>query len=194
MNKISTRKITTALTTLAAVAALAGTGTVAAGAAERGDGGTEKPRTMEAVSFQSARTALASGLAVSSPGEATNDGTGVRDYCTGTVLQEEDLINGYGAKVGYVQLWYSPENGGQNCVMTHNYAADVGITQWTDAWLWVDDDRWSGDAGSFAHYAGGAYVDNTNGKCVAFAGTVYGTNPDNPKGDGEFVSTWDYCG
>lgn len=194
MSKISTRTITTALTTLVAAAALAGTGQVAAGATEQDVADQERPHPVAAPSLQHARHALTTGVAISSPGEAHNDGTGVRDYCTGTVLQEEDLIDGYGAKVGYVQLWYSPENGGQNCVMTHNYAAGSGTGQVTDAWLWVEDDRWSGDSGPFSYYAGGAYVNNTNGKCVAFSGTVFGSDWESSKDDGEFVSEWGFCG
>src|SRR5699024_549856 len=92
-------------------------------------------------------------------GAGTVDGSsgGITDSCSGSKLGTKKLVNDYDTTVGRVELWYSPDHGGRNCVITYNYF-DGGPT-FTDASIWVDDDgdgeedRWRYDEGYYYSYA-----------------------------------------
>ncbi|WP_256839375.1 hypothetical protein [Ornithinimicrobium faecis] len=125
---------------------------------------------------------------------------GIRDQCVGSLLESEDLVNGYGTTIGRVELWYSSSAGpnGQNCVMTHNY---LDGRNYTDATLLIDDDdngeyaeRWSEDMDEFYNYAGGSYLNDVNGKCVWFFGQVDGNDPNSVEDDAWYRSGWVRCG
>lgn len=122
---------------------------------------------------------------------------GVRDHCVGNKMRpNKPLINGYGKKIGHIELWYSSRNGGQKCVMTYNHGKGTRVTQAT---LWADDnrdggdDRRASDRGRYEYYAGGAFLNQTNGSCVQFYGEVLGPNPKSSKDDAWAISSWGNC-
>lgn len=99
---------------------------------------------------------------------------GLRGHCIGTRIEVHKIRNRRGHVVGRTELWYSPINGGENCVMTYNRAG----SPWTRAEIWRLKhkgglaDAWAGDEGFYGYYAGGSYVDHANGRCVNWGGTV----------------------
>lgn len=120
----------------------------------------------------------------------------VRDYCIGTKINGKDLRSGTGKLVGRIELWYSPTGpGGENCVMTYNYLpGDVRI----EAGLGVKDapgkerDSYDwGAMGEYQYYAGGAYRNYVNGKCVRFYGQVIG---DSYANSARYFSSFGNCG
>ena len=120
--------------------------------------------------------------------------------CWGTKLETRFLNDPYsGRRVGRVELWYSPQDGGTNCAITYNNGAG---TAHTETYLIVDDnrnrnnpnvfdpaDRLSYDHGSYNSYAGASFRRDTNGKCVRFGGKVSSL-----QGWGNFDSRWMHCG
>lgn len=127
---------------------------------------------------------------------SVNQAGGVRDYCIGTLLESQDLVNDYGTTIGRVELWYSGDAGGQNCVMTYNY---LDGRNHTEAALYSEGregsyDRKAEDIGAFNSYAGGSYLDGMNGTCVWFYGEVQGNDPTTWRDDATFGSGWVRCG
>ena len=122
------------------------------------------------------------------------------DSCWGTKLATHVLRdNNDNARIGRIELWYSPDDNGTNCVMTYN---EVPGRADTGTYLIVDDnrnrdntgrkepgDRWSYDANSYKIYAGASYRRNTNGKCVKWGGHVTSTH-----GIDAWGSKWSHCG
>jgi len=150
--------------------------------------------------------AAAAGLAafagVSSTATAQEGGGHVgplAQNCWGT-KQETRILRAHvgNQRIGRVELWYSPEQGGTNCVITYNEVAGKATTY---AYLIVDDnrnrdntgrkepgDRVAYDEGYYEYYAGASYLRNTNGKCVRFGGSVLAR-----AGDDSFGSGWVHC-
>lgn len=100
--------------------------------------------------------------------------SGVRPYCIGTRIESHQIRNAHYQVVGRTELWFSPINGGENCVMTYNRAG----SHWTGADIsrlrhkGGPSDEGADDSGYYHYYAGGAYVDHTNGRCVTWGGVV----------------------
>src|SRR5207342_45412 len=97
----------------------------------------------------------------------------LRDHCVGSRLASHDIVNKKGAVIGHTELWYSPISGGQNCVMTYN----KGARPFTRAQIWRKEAPGapgfaSGDEGFYSIYAGGSYVNNADGRCVVWGGSV----------------------
>lgn len=178
------KKFSTVLATMAVSAALVTTGVGAAGAASPE---TPAPADTIAAKASSVHAAL------------DTEANGVRNSCVGKRLESKNLVNGYGTTIGRVELWYSSSAGpkGQNCVMTYNYLSGKNHTE---ASLFINDNRDNAyerkaeDIGWFYTYAGGAYLNNVNGKCAWFYGKVKGNNPNSTKDDAEYGSGWVRCG
>ena len=109
---------------------------------------------------------------------------GLRDHCVGSRIASHNIVNKSGKVLGHTELWYSSINGGQNCVMTYN----TGDRPFTQTYLWrlVKKgglaDAAAGDSGFYQYYAGGSFVNNTDGRCVTWGGQVgdfaWFSNPD----------------
>jgi hypothetical protein len=131
------------------------------------------------------------------------EGTGhqgpLAQNCWGT-KQETRILKAHvgGQRIGRIELWYSPEQGGTNCVITYNEVPGKALTY---AYLIVDDnknrdntgrkepgDRVAYDQGNYEYYAGASYLRKTNGKCVKFGGSVIAR-----AGDDSFGSVWTHC-
>jgi hypothetical protein len=100
---------------------------------------------------------------------------GLRDHCVGTRIASHQIKNKRGKVIGRTELWYSRANGGQNCVMTYNGAG----SPFTRTYIWRLKrkggglaDASAGDSGFYKYYAGGSFVNNANGRCVTWGGTV----------------------
>jgi hypothetical protein len=99
---------------------------------------------------------------------------GLRDHCVGTKIESHKIKNKRGRTVGRTELWYSPIQGGQNCVMTYNRAG----SPFTRARIWRLKRKGglasaaSGDEGFYRYYAGGSFVNRADGKCVTWGGSV----------------------
>lgn len=109
------------------------------------------------------------------------------------MIDHKDINGETGRHLGRVELWYSPRNGGENCVITRS---SVGRAEMAAA-LSVDKDgnkRWSSrdafssDYGKYDRYAGGAYRTGTNRHCVRFQGLIW------KSGDvGSAISKFKHC-
>jgi hypothetical protein len=138
------------------------------------------------------------------PAHAQAEGAGrqgpIADHCSGTKLETRILKDKLVThrRVGRVELWYSPADGGTNCVITYNEVPGKALTY---AYLIVDDnknrdntgrtekgDRVSYDQDDYEYYAGASYRRNTNGKCVRFGGSVIAR-----QGNDGFGSGWVHC-
>lgn len=116
-----------------------------------------------------ALTGLAS-FGTATTASAGNDGD-VRDWCQGVEIESVDMIGERdGKKYGTLRLYYSPEKGGQNCAMTFT---SIGGRHETVAVVETEDGRQQGDRGKFYSYAGGAYLNNTDGICANAWGAIY---------------------
>jgi hypothetical protein len=99
---------------------------------------------------------------------------GLRDHCVGTRLESHAIRNKRGRAVGHTELWYSRISGGQNCVMTYNKAG----SPFTRTYIWRLKrkgglaDAAAGDSGFYRYYAGGSFVNRSDGRCVTWGGTV----------------------
>ncbi len=99
---------------------------------------------------------------------------GLRDHCIGTRLESHVIRNKRGHAVGHTELWYSRIQGGQNCVMTYNRAG----SPFTRTYIWRLKrkgglaDAAAGDSGFYRYYAGGSFVNHSDGRCVTWGGTV----------------------
>jgi hypothetical protein len=95
---------------------------------------------------------------------------GLRGHCVGTRIASHNIVNKRGKAIGHTELWYSKIKGGQNCVMTYN----KGGSPWTRARIWRKGTPTaaSGDEGNYSIYAGGSYVNNTDGRCVVWGGSI----------------------
>lgn len=99
---------------------------------------------------------------------------GLRDHCVGTRIESHNIKNKRGGIVGHTELWYASIAGGQNCVMTYNKAG----SPFTRTYLWRLKrkgglaDAAAGDSGFYQYYAGGSFVNNSNGRCVTWGGQV----------------------
>jgi hypothetical protein len=99
---------------------------------------------------------------------------GLRDHCVGSRIESHQIKNKRGKVIGRTELWYSRANGGQNCVMTYNGAG----SPFTRTYIWRLKrkgglaDASAGDSGFYKYYAGGSFVNNANGRCVTWGGTV----------------------
>lgn len=101
---------------------------------------------------------------------AADDG-GVKGWCSGTIIDHEDVVElATGKKYGDLYLFYSPEKGGQNCAMT---IKTIGGKHETTAVVETEDRRQQGDRGKFYSYAGGAFLNNTDGVCAHAWGGIY---------------------
>src|SRR5438045_2459671 len=127
------------------------------------------------------RTVLVTGLAALgaglAPGVARADHDGLlRDHCVGSKLAQHNILGQNGVLLGHTELWYSPINGGQNCVMTYNR----GGSPYTEAHIrrLIDDSTgWrvsSNDTGYYQYYAGGSYINNTDNHCITWGGSISG--------------------
>ncbi|USQ81913.1 hypothetical protein NF556_09820 [Ornithinimicrobium faecis] len=177
----------------AAPASLTSAGATEAGTSETGADGASKTDMMGGVPMSTG--------ALEGTGTPQGVDGGIRDACVGTLLESEDLVNGYGTTIGRVELWYSSTagSGGQNCVITHNYLD--GDATFTDASIWVDDDnfgggenRWRYDEGHYYSYAGGSFLNDVNGKCTAMYGQVNGHDYGSDMDDASYMSDWYHCG
>jgi hypothetical protein len=94
----------------------------------------------------------------------------LRDHCVGSKIASHNIVNKKGTVLGHTELWYSPISGGQNCVMTYNKAG----SPWTRAQIWRKGTPTaaSGDEGYYSTYAGGSYVNNADGRCVVWGGSI----------------------
>ncbi len=137
----------------------------------------------------------AGGLVATAPSAAADTGGygpgALVGWCPGWVVGGRGATDGrlYGTVNGvrvahptaYWQLYYSPANGGTNCVMTFDNrpgssqmsaVASNPATQLRNG----ANLHWRWDLGSYTTYAGGAAIYQMNGKCVqAFASL---TEPD----------------
>jgi hypothetical protein len=99
---------------------------------------------------------------------------GLRNHCIGTRLESHPIRNKRGKAVGRTELWYSPIKHGQNCVMTYNKAG----SPFTRTYIWRLErkgglaDAAAGDSGFYRYYAGGSFVNRSDGRCVTWGGTV----------------------
>lgn len=132
---------------------------------------------------RSAVTALAASAALlvgpAATAQAYTQGP-IKSRCEGRLLDAKDLRDN-GRRIGRVELYYSPQAGGQNCSITYNYLPGRVYTQ---TFLGVDDDgdknaetggeRQSIDHDLYERYAGASYRNRTNGKCVRYGGVVSG--------------------
>lgn len=125
---------------------------------------------------------------------------GIRTACVGTRLTTLTIRGRRtGAVLGRLELWYSSTRNGQNCVMT--YDANGNASAYMEARLTVDfndnkradlpTERMS-DTGTYSTYAGGAYINGTNGSCVSIYGSVKTANDSGDAYWGE--NGWRYCG
>lgn len=122
----------------------------------------------------------------------------VKSSCSGWLLDPpQELRNDYGEVLGHVEFYYSPANGGENCVITYTYDSDK---TYTEAWMCVNEEnlghcaRESWDKGWYYDYAGAAYQTKTNGYCVAYAAEIKGDDPTDHRDDASYRSGWDHCG
>ena len=91
-------------------------------------------------------------------------------HCTGSKLESKPLTGPGGKTRGHVELWYSSADGGTNCVITYD---DASGSRLMSATLVVQDRNTASDTKTYEHYAGGAAVTQTNGKCVQWGGYVF---------------------
>ncbi len=136
---------------------------------------------------------------ISAPASAGQQGP-LAANCWGTKLETRVLKDHVTNKrIGRVELWFSADNRGTNCVITYNEVAGKAQTY---AWLIVDDnrnrdngtyvepgDRVAYDDGNYEYYAGASYWGNTNTKCVRWGGSV-----NSNQGHDSFGSGWSHCG
>jgi len=119
-------------------------------------------------------TVAASATAAGAQGTMSSHYGNLRDHCIGSKIESHPIANKRGKVIGHTELWYSPAAGGQNCVMTYNR----GGSPYTRANIWRLKTKGglataaSGDEGFFQYYAGGSYVNNANGHCVTWGGSV----------------------
>ena len=79
--------------------------------------------------------------------------------CTGSI-QKVHTIDGYGR----VEVWYSPKNGGTNCVMVYDLLPGAHYMQ---ARIRIPNSAKDvSDVGTYEYYAGGAQISGTDGKCI----------------------------
>lgn len=159
---------------------------------------------MRGISKKLAAATLAVGLigAGAGSGTATAANRGVRPYCVGTRIYTEPVISSdTGKTLGRVELWYSSINGGQNCVMT--YDNNNRASAYMRARLVVDLNNnrtadWSTesseDKGTYTTYAGGAYVNGTNGHCVSILGYVRTATDEAYAYWMDGSNQWQFCG
>lgn len=80
-------------------------------------------------------------------------------------------------------IYYSSANGGTNCVIARKSGSWYGSPTWLNLRIWRADSAPSGswpyaayDRGRYSYYAGAAYIQNTNGRCidvsVAYGGSL----------------------
>jgi hypothetical protein len=142
-------------------------------------------------------------LACSSASASAQEGAAqqgpLASNCWGSKLETRVLRDHVtNRRVGRVELWYSPDNRGTNCVITYNEVPGRALTY---AYLIVDDnrnrdntgqvekgDRVAYDQNDYEFYAGASYLRNTNGKCVRWGGTVTAR-----QGHDGFGSRWSHC-
>ncbi|WP_050669139.1 hypothetical protein [Luteipulveratus halotolerans] len=120
-----------------------------------------------------ASVAAAGGLALSSNAEAASSVRySVTSQCKGTIIDSGYLRGGLNGQVGggKWQLWYSPKNGGTNCVVVydnlpgkHSMSAGLRLS---------GTSKGKTDAGTFNTFAGGVQATDANNRCVIMSGHV----------------------
>jgi hypothetical protein len=103
--------------------------------------------------------------------------------CPGTLVAgwPKAVMNDSLERRGRVELRYSPENGGTNCVQLYDVAAGSHYMQVTLHRNGLS--QTAHDQGTFDLYAGGLLVTGTNGRCVDITAMVdYGGIP--------YLGTW----
>lgn len=89
--------------------------------------------------------------------------------CPGYRLEWKNLRNAAGQAMGHVELWYSPANGGTNCVVTYD---DVSGSNNMKAEVQLMGGSVRRDAGYYGGYAGPVTVTGADRKCVWFYGEL----------------------
>lgn len=90
------------------------------------------------------------------------------DSCPGSLVDEfpKSMTNRAGQTAGRVELYYSPANGGTNCLIVRDGDND-DTRHFISATLRREDLSYRGeDSGNYKHYAGGVLVPQANGRCV----------------------------
>ena len=91
--------------------------------------------------------------------------------CHGTRIASMPMKSG-AKKAGRVELWYSPANGGTNCVIVYDKRAGKHTIG-----AYIDRRNVGGwdkkDVGYYNYYAGPRSLRNMNGTCVSWGGNMY---------------------
>ena len=120
-----------------------------------------------------ASVAAAGGLALSSHAEAASSVRySVTSQCKGSIIDSGYLRGGMNGQVpgGTWQLWYSPKNGGTNCVVVYD---NMSGKHSMSAGLKLSGTKYGKtDVGNYNTFAGGVQATDANGRCVIMNGHV----------------------
>lgn len=149
------------------------------GPTDRAAGGGRRAHTVRvAVSAALAVTGLVATAATSHAASYTPAPYRLVAQCPGNLVSgwPKQVMNDSLEKRGRVELRYSPDNGGTNCVQLYDVAAGGHYMQVRLHRNGLSETAY--DRGTYDLYAGGLLVTGTNGRCVDVQATVdYGGIP-----------------
>lgn len=93
--------------------------------------------------------------------------------CPGSQVSESPRSKTVGSSKITLYIYYSSANGGTNCAIARKSGSWYGKPTWLNLEIWRSDSAPSAswpyaayDRGRYSYYAGAAYIQNTNGRCI----------------------------